>query len=231
MDRLSEVLSELTRNMFAADTLEEVLAVVVDVAVRTVEGCDGAGVVFLKGNALHVPAATSEQVRRLEQLEIDLGTGPCVEALRKHALVYASDLEHEERWEAWSREAARSGVRSMLGYRLFAAGDSLGALDLFSSSADAFDEHARAVGLALAAHAAIAVANSLRELEQVDTIAHLENALATRDVIGQAKGILMERHRVSADEAFARLVAASQATNVKLRDVALDVAATGDLPS
>jgi GAF domain-containing protein len=229
VERLSEVLAEVTRTMFSAETLHEVLAAVVEAAPRAVEGCEGSGIVFVLGDALHVPVATSDQIRRLEQLEIEVGTGPCLEALREHAIVEAPDLEHEDRWREWSEAATDSGMRSMLGYRLFAAGDSLGALDLYSSRVDAFDDDARAAGLALAAHAAIAVANVLRGIESAETIEHLENALAGRDVIGQAKGILMVRHRLTADEAFARLVAASQSRNVKLRDIARHVAETGEL--
>lgn len=231
MERLSDVLSELTRTMFVADSLDEVLSAVVDAAPRAVEGCDGAGVVFLRKDALHVPAATSEGVRRLEQLEVDVGTGPCLETLRDRAVVETGDLEHEERWRAWSERAAAAGMRSVLGYRLFAAGDSLGALDLFSTRVDAFDDDARAAGLALAAHAAIAVANTLRALDDAQRIDGLENALAARDEVGQAKGILMERHRLSSDDAFERLRSVSQARNVKLREVARHVAETGELPS
>lgn len=229
VERLSNVLTEVTRTMFEASTLEDVLTVVVEAATRAVDGCEGAGIVFVRGGTLYVPAATSEQVRRLEQLEIDVGTGPCLEAFREHAIVEAGDLEHEERWREWSQGAARAGMRSMLGFRLFAAGDSLGALDLYSTRLHAFDDGSRAAGLALAAHAAIAVANALHAFESVDRIEGLENALAGRDVIGQAKGILMERHHLTADEAFDRLRSASQTHNLKLVDVAQHVAETGEL--
>lgn len=231
MERLSEVLIEVTRAMFAARTLDEVLGVVVDAAPRAVPGCDGAGIVFVRGDELYVPVATDDLVRRVEQLEVDVGTGPCLEALRDHAVVESNDLEHEQRWRDWSQGAASLGIRSILGYRLFAVDDSLGALDVFSTRVDAFDDDARAAGLALAAHAAIAVANTVQSRKDLDRIEGLENALAARDVIGQAKGILMERHHLTADEAFAQIRSASQAGNIKVRDVAQHVAETGELPA
>lgn len=230
MQPLSEVLADLSRAMWAADTLPEVLEAVVAAAPRAVEGCQAAAIVIVRGESLHVPAATDDRVRRLQELQIEVGTGPSIEALRERAVIEVTDLTSDGRWEEWSRRAVDAGVRSMLGYRLFAADDSLGALDLFSSEVDAFDDDSRAAGLALAAHAAIAVANALRGLDGVDRIEGLENALAWRDVIGQAKGILMERHRVTAEDAFDRLRAASQARNEPVRDVARHVTETGELP-
>ena len=116
-----------------------------------------------------------------------------------------------------------TGVTSMLAFRLFAEADVMGALNLFSMQRDAFDDEAIAVGSVFAAHAAVALSTAREEH-------NLKEALMSRDLIGQAKGILMAREHVTADEAFEALQVASQHLNRKLRDVAFDVATTGQLP-
>ncbi|MFD0487774.1 ANTAR domain-containing protein [Saccharopolyspora spinosporotrichia] len=105
----------------------------------------------------------------------------------------------------------------MLSFRLFVARETLGALNLYSCSPGRFGENARIVGELFAAHAAVVVSGKRREDQ-------LSQALLTRDVIGQAKGILMERYGITAEQAFDRLIAASQAANMKLREVAAKLA-------
>jgi hypothetical protein len=110
----------------------------------------------------------------------------------------------------------------MLSLRLWVRGDDLGALNLYGRRPYAFDEESEQVGLLFVSHAAVAMAGAQKHDEMVA-------GLATRDLIGQAKGILMERYRIDAVRAFALLVRASQHSNRKLRDVATELAATGDL--
>jgi AmiR/NasT family two-component response regulator len=107
----------------------------------------------------------------------------------------------------------------MLSFQLYVSGDNLGALNLYNGSPEAFSDQSEHVGLLLASHAAVAMAGAQHE-EQ------LLQAVATRDLIGQAKGILMERYKITADQAFSLLIRASQDTNSKLRDVADHLIAT-----
>jgi len=111
----------------------------------------------------------------------------------------------------------------MLAVQLYVHGDELGALNLVSTEAEAFGEESERIALLFAAHAAVAMAGARKEED-------LTAAVSTRDLIGQAKGILMERHRLTADQAFALLVRASQRTNTKLTDIARNLADTGSLP-
>jgi hypothetical protein len=111
----------------------------------------------------------------------------------------------------------------MLSFQLYVAQDSLGALNLYSDQAEAFNDESENVGLLFAAHAAVAMAGARNH-------DYLTRALSMRDLIGHAKGILMERHRLTADQAFALLVRASQRTNTKLTDIAPNLADTGYLP-
>ena len=115
----------------------------------------------------------------------------------------------------------------MLGYRLFAAEDTLGALDLYGYDPGVFDESSRAIAAVLASHTAMALAGAQLHEHDLDTVANLREALVARDVIGQAKGILMATRSIDADAAFRELVRASQSQNVKLRTIAEEVARTG----
>ena len=230
MERSIDVLIEVARDMFNADTVDDALQIVVDGARRGISGCDDAAVVLMRGGVIHVPAASSEAARELEQAEAALGYGPCIQALQDHAVFASSDLPSEHRWTDWTGRAVELGYRSMLAYRLYAGPDSFGALDLFSRRRAAFDDDDEAIGLALAAHGAIAIANVLRDASVAGQLHGLRNALASRDLIGQAKGILMERLGVTADAAFGELQRASQQRNAKIRDVASQVVFTGELP-
>jgi GAF domain-containing protein len=134
----------------------------------------------------------------------------------------------EPRYGDWSRRVVtETGIRSSLSLQLFTdpeAAVSLGALNLYSPRPRSFDPDTRAEATAFAAHAAIA-------LESAQTETHLRSALVTRTVIGQAEGILMERLKITADQAFALLSRLSQASNVKLRKVARNLVETGEIPS
>jgi GAF domain-containing protein len=121
-----------------------------------------------------------------------------------------------------TRRAVEYGIGSMLSLQLYVSGDNLGALNLHSTAPDAFNAESEHVGLLLAAHAAVAMASAQRE-------EHLLRAMETRDLIGQAKGILMERHKITANQAFSLLIRASQNTNNKLRDVANHLTVTGEI--
>jgi hypothetical protein len=134
------------------------------------------------------------------------------------------------RWPTFATRALDAGIESMLAFRLFAAEETLGALDLYGTSRRAFDEAARALGTVFAAHAALALAGAQVHERDLAVVDGLQEALTTRDVIGQAKGILMATRRIDADAAFDVLRVTSQTLNVKLRTVADQVAATGELP-
>jgi AmiR/NasT family two-component response regulator len=110
----------------------------------------------------------------------------------------------------------------MLSFQLFVEGDNLGALNVYGDDVNAFNEESEQIGLLVAAHAAVAFADA-QEIQQ------LNNALTARDLIGQAKGILMERHKISAQQAFTLLTTVSANTNTKLTLVAEHLATSGEL--
>lgn len=150
--------------------------------------------------------------------------GPCLSTAREDRTFRTDDLRAETRWPLFAHAAADLGVGSMLSFQLFVQAESLGALNLYARRAHGFDTYDEDTGLLFASHAAVALAGA-----QHDNHGNL--ALQERDIIGQAKGILMERYKVDAIGAFAVLVRFSQNSNRKLRDVARSITETGEPPA
>ena len=220
----AEVFAEVARSLLAQEDVQQTLQKIVDLAVDTVEGCDHAGITFLKGRQFSTPAASSDVPHKVDAIQYETNEGPCLDAIRDHEVFRTGDLAREPRWPRFSTRAQReTGVTSMVCFRLFVEGDTLGALNLYSKAADAFDDDDVTVGSVFAAHAAVALSAALHD-EQ------LEEALLSRDLIGQAKGILMAREHVSADEAFEMLRRASQRVNVKLREIARQITEAAQEP-
>ncbi|MFD6893617.1 GAF and ANTAR domain-containing protein [Rhodococcus sp. NPDC060086] len=186
-------------------------------AVELIPGVEHAGITLVVGRThFESRAATSELPRKIDELQDRLQDGPCVRSIWEKETVSVADLAQDDRWPVFGPEAAALGVGSMLAFRLYTAEDTLGALNLHSSHIAAFNEGSISVGSTLATHAAIALIATLRE-EQ------FHNALASRDIIGQAKGILMERFGMDADTAFGMLRTLSQERNEPLNEIALEL--------
>lgn len=224
---LAAQFAAVARALEAQPTVEATLQQVVDVAQAIVPGCHHAGVTVLHRGRPETPAATDGVSAEVDRVQYEAGEGPCLSAIVEAETFRTGDLAAEDRWPRFSTPAVeRTGVRSVLAYRLFTDEDTFGALNLYSREVDAFDEDALAVGTILAAHAALAFARA-RKREQ---IAGLELAVASNRAIGMAIGILMAIRRTSQQEAFDLLRVTSQRTNRKLREIADDVVLTGELP-
>ncbi|MHA4853289.1 ANTAR domain-containing protein [Rhodococcus sp. MSC1_016] len=132
----------------------------------------------------------------------------------------SNDLTEERRWPRFTQHALDAGVRSTLSFQLYTGNHTSGALNLFGKTRHAFDEESVLIGEVLAAHAAIAIA-AARTAEQ------LLSAVASRDLIGQANGMLMERFGIDAAQAFAMLTKLSQDSNTPLAEVAMKIVDLG----
>jgi GAF domain-containing protein len=221
---LARKLSEIARELQAEPSTESLLQRIVEVAVTEIAPAEHAGISEIRGKRVVTRAATSDTVREVDRLQYDSGEGPCLTSLRDEITVRSDDLSVERRWPAFSAGAVALGVKSILSVQLFVDRDNLGALNLYASRPYAFADTDESTALLLASHAAIAMHSS-----KVET--NLREAIATRDVIGQAKGVLMERMKIDQNRAFELLILTSQRTHRKLRDVAEEVAETGALPS
>ena len=220
-----ETFAELARSLLAEQDVPRTLQRIVDLAVETIDACDHAGITLLQGGKVVTRVASDDVPFKVDAIQLQIGEGPCLDVLRDGELFVAGDLDRDQRWPRFSSRAqSETGIRSIIAFRLFVDGGTLGALNLYSKRTEAFDDEARATGSVFAAHAAVALWSSLHD-EQ------MEHALASRDLIGQAKGILMAKEGVTAEHAFDMLRRASQRLNVKLRDLAEEVARTGVTPS
>ena len=224
IDSLAWRLSELARTLQAEEGLDKTLHQIVDAAVDTVPGAQHASISRIqRRQEVHTLVATGELPRAADRAQYETGEGPCLDTLYEEETVRLSDLRTEPRWPKFTARARELGVGSMLAVQLFVEEDGLGALNFHSTEPCAFDDSSEHVALMFAAHAAVAMSN---EQHQQD----LRIAVSTREIIGQAQGILMERFKITADLAFRLLVRASQDTNRKLRDIAQELTTTGELP-
>ncbi|WP_285761778.1 GAF and ANTAR domain-containing protein [Nocardiopsis ansamitocini] len=215
----------MARDLLSQESVEDILESITALAVTTVEGCEEAGVLLVNRNdhTFSTPAATSDLVRESDRAQFECDEGPCLDAARHQQSFYVEDMANETRWPLYRPRAIELGVGSMMGFELFTYKGALGALDLYSSRPRAFDEHSREIGWVFASHAAVAVAASQRE-------ATLQEGYATRQEIGEAVGILMERHRLTSAAAFELLKKASMNTNTKLREIARRITRSGEKP-
>jgi GAF domain-containing protein len=211
------------RALYQGQTLDETLQRIVDVARTSVPGFDHVGIstVDKKGHPT-TRAAAGDLVEVLDAVQYDLGEGPCVDALREADAVVAPDLAADRRWPRYVPAAVQHGVRSQMAIKLYLDEEgTLGGLNLYSTASSAIDPQAEPMAELFATHAALALGNAREK-------ATLNEALSTRQVIGQAIGIVMERYDISSGRAFDFLVRASSVGNHKLRDVAQELVAQRD---
>jgi GAF domain-containing protein len=222
---LAEQLGELARSMQGEQGVERTLDAIVRAAAETVPGAEEASIsTVIGGREVRTPAATGELPRAVDRAQYETGQGPCLDSLYRQRSLRLSDICGERRWPDFCARATELGVRSMLAVQLYVDGQDLGALNLHSRQVDAFTDESEEVALIFASHAAVAFAGAKMQ-EQLQT------AIDRRDLIGQAKGVLIERYKISGQEAFRLLVVASQTTNIKLFDVAEYLVKTGELAS
>jgi GAF domain-containing protein len=225
-DDLTERLAELARELRSQPDVHDTTERIVRTAVEWVGNDTHAGITMVQRRGrLDTQAATSELVVRGDALQYELREGPCVEAVWEEEQVFSSDLATEQRWPTWApRVAEELSVSSMLCSRLFTAEDSLGALNMYSREPGTFDdEETRNLLLAIAPHAAVAMAAA----QQIDS---LQVAVDRRTTIGTAIGILMERFSLGDTQAVSLLKRLSSHNNRKLYDIAEEVIRTRRLP-
>ncbi|HEY6745814.1 MAG TPA: GAF and ANTAR domain-containing protein [Mycobacteriales bacterium] len=204
-------------------SVEETLTVVGEAALANIPRTSSAGISLeARRGLLETRSATDELPARVAEVQSDTGEGPCLESIQRRAPVRMDDSAAEQRWSAFTGRIADEPFASMLSVPLLVGGEAIGSLSLYSGEPGVFDADAEEMGFVLAQHAAVAIAGAREEEGLLQALDH-------RDLIGQAKGILMERHKVTADEAFRLLVRASQTLNVKLRELAAELAATGGI--
>lgn len=219
--------AELARELAGRTSEDDTWQAIVDAALRSVPGTEHAGITVLRRGRFQTMAPSSELPRRVDAIQYELSSGPCVDAILQQRIFRTGDLSQDPRWPEFGSRAAREhNVFSMLGFRLYLENDdTIGGLNLYSTQRDAFDSTAELTGGIIATHAAIALTGA-RHRDQAE---HLRLALESNRQIGVAMGVLMSRQHVTRQQAFDLLRIASQHTHRKLADIAMDVSETGIL--
>ncbi|GAA2058043.1 GAF and ANTAR domain-containing protein [Williamsia deligens] len=185
-----------------------------DYALGVIPGAEHAGITVATANHVTTPAATTDFPVTLDDIQREHRQGPCLTAAAGALLVEVTDLETETRWPLYRVDAlARTPIRSILSLQLFSSTRTRAALNVYSGTPHAFTPAARDIGMTFATHTAM-VWDAARRQEQ------FERALASRDIIGQSKGMLMERFDIDSQQAFDMLRELSQDTNTLVVDVA-----------
>ncbi|MEU3091926.1 GAF and ANTAR domain-containing protein [Streptomyces massasporeus] len=215
--KFAEEMALLARSLLKQDTVQQTLDEIAVSAVKLVDGCDAAGILAVRKGRAVTLASYGDMVEESDRRQGELGEGPCFDLARRtdeDRVFRIVDMNRPQPdWPRYAEAARDLGIGSMTGVLLYTHEEDFGALNLYSRRPGTFTEDIATAGWLLASHAAVALADAR-------TIDQLEHALETRHAIGEAMGILRERHGMSDEEAFGVLRNISQHHNIKLRDVA-----------
>jgi ANTAR domain/GAF domain len=214
---LADAMAEVAAALRAPMDLDETLKLITRSASDTIPGVTEASIsITTREGRIETLAPTGPLVIRADHLQYELHQGPCLDAAVEQPIVVVGDLAADPRWPDFGPKAAALGFGSQVAFQFRAEPHIRGALNLYAQGIDAIDQDAVHLGSMFAGQVAVAMGWA----RQDET---LNEALATRNVIGQAVGIVMERYRLDSDRAFAFLVRLSQTGNTKLRVVATAV--------
>jgi hypothetical protein len=215
-------MAKLAQSLAVPTNVEDILGNVTATAAALIPGVDTAGVLLIRKNGKFESVGDlTELPAKLDALQEEFQEGPCAQAAVADTVVRTDDFRSEGRWPRYAPAAAELGVLAGLSFKLFTAERTAGALNLFSFRPNVWDTDAETIGTVLAAHAAAAILAGRHDQE-------MQAALASRDRIGQAKGVIMERFGVDEVRAFEMLRVLSQESNSKLVDIAQQVLDTRD---
>ena len=226
----ADLFADIGRQLNLKHDDKTVLDALTAIAVQSVPGADYAGITFgRKGDTFTTVAPTAELVNVVDQIQYDLGSGPCVDAIIEDTTFKAKDLRTDHRWPEFGHRAVeKAGIVSMLSLRLYIETDrgAIAGLNMYSHRPDAFDDSSEAIAVLLATHGALAVGKAAAQAKAANLLVALKNSRE----IGIAMGILMAYHHVTRDQAFHLLRITSQHTHRKISDIATQLADTGALP-
>jgi GAF domain-containing protein len=211
---------DVVRMLDEFDGVSRFLGAVVRWAVARTPGAEACGLTVEQAGHGVTVEYSGEMAARADERQYELDDGPCLEAMRTGEVVLAADMSIEERWGTYPQRAIEVGVGSSLSLPLRIGDRGRGALNLYSTRARAFTDEDRRAAESWAGQAGGALAVALRMAEREAAVDHLQHGMVSRQVIGQAVGLLMAQRRCGADEAFELLKGASQRSNEKLRDIA-----------
>jgi transcriptional regulator with GAF, ATPase, and Fis domain len=212
-------------------SMDELLKAVADSAKAVMPGAPEASIFIQARRGPVTVASTGRLATDLDEVQYDENHGPCLTAAATGTLIEIVDTRTEQRWPDYTRRAAALGNLSSLSLPLRIDGTGSGALNVYAREPGAFDEESRKAAAGFIPYASVAIGNLEAYRSATDMVGNLQAALESRAVIDQAKGILMERYKLTADQAFQLLARTSMITNRKVREVAEQLVLTGDLPT
>jgi transcriptional regulator with GAF, ATPase, and Fis domain len=228
--RAADIESDLSRSLLRVaaipaneEVLDAALRLVVALARVTVTGADGVSVCLSRHGALRTVAASDATVTGMDRDQYATGEGPCVAAATEGHWFHVESLDDERRWPAFIPRARERGINSILSTPLLTETRPMGALNIYSLRARAFAKPELELSSMLASRASDLLVSAAMDVSMEDLSRQLQEALKGRDVIAQARGVLMARHSVSADAAYTMLRRSSRQGNTPLRRVAEDL--------
>jgi GAF domain-containing protein len=213
-DLIANALADAARAIHSPRSLDETLDAIVHAARETVPGFEHVGIsVVRRSGEIETRAGTGPIVWDLDALQVELGEGPCLDAVNEDPVILVEQAADDDRWPTYLPRAVEKGLRAQLGLRLYNDDQTLGALNFYSTDAGRVDPDAVQIAELFATHAGIAI-GCARQAHQ------LNESVSSRQVIGTAVGLMMERYQLTEDRAFQFLVRASTTSNIKLRAIA-----------
>lgn len=222
-DPVHEALTELSRFFVGDRSVQDTLHRVSELAERALPSATMTGITMLVDEKPTTAVFTDPLSPEIDEAQYTSGRGPCLDAFRTQQVLTITCTENEGRWPEFAAVAAKHGILSTMSLPMVAAGRGVGAMNFYARTDNAFGEREVEVGLKFAEQAAIVLANADAYWTAHSLSENLNEAMQSRAVIEQAKGILMAQSGLNADEAFDLLRRASQRENRKLRDVAIDI--------
>ncbi|WP_238164679.1 GAF and ANTAR domain-containing protein [Kribbella pittospori] len=211
---LIEVMTEVAAALLVPIDLDETLDRITASVTEAIPGVDYASVsVTTRGGQIRTLAPTSALAIHADELQYEFGEGPCLQAALTEPVVEVDDLTSDLRWPTYGPKAAALGVKSQLSFQFRADPHVRGALNLYAAQPHAIDGECRQLSAMFAALVAVAMGWARRDQT-------LGQAVVSHTTVGQAVGVIMERHRLDPDRAFGFLVRTSQNSNIKLHQVA-----------
>jgi GAF domain-containing protein len=225
-DELEQTLGQLSRLLLSDDDLDGPMSAIARLSVAAIPACDACSVSEVDDRRVVTRVASDSVARRLDEYQYDNDDGPGLDAIRTGQPFRIDSIGQEVRWPTFVARAAQEGLQSSYSVPLTVDKEAVGCLNLYSLRSP-FQDHDQRVGEAFGLQAAVTLANAKAYQRSLDLSQNLRVALESRDIIGQAKGIIMERERCTAGRAFDVLRSISQEHNIKLRDLAQRVVDTG----
>lgn len=220
---LAAYFANVSRDLLASPGLDLTFQLIAERAVDVVPACDFVGITLREKGHTRSLGTTDPAADACDELQYELGEGPCLSAIADDEAYLIEDVAHDERWPRWGPTAAELGAGSILSVRLADDKHTLGALNMYARRAGAFDANSVDLGLVFASHAASAISAT-------NLVTGLQTALQSRHLIGAAQGVLMVRHNLSLEAAFEVLRRYSNDTNLPLRELAQQVVEQRTLP-